>query len=219
MKKILTSLAVFAAFTVVSQAQLLLSVDFNAQYYNATEPGFTGIPYTTTYPTVLGAYTLTLTSDALNMGTGSSESDPVANAALWKDYIGAGDFGTLTMTIGGLTAGNTYTFTAWSWRGGLGSAQNVVYTPINGTGGTGGTITYESAAPDDLGDYSITRALTANGSGELVLTISAGSYNGTLVNGFELSAIPEPSAWLMVGLGVIGLAGLNRRRVRAVAVR
>lgn len=208
--KILTLLT-FIGLAAASQAQVLLSVDFNAQFYNQTQPGFTGLAYTTVYPVSIGDYTLTLTSTAPNMGTGSSNSNPVSDAALWKDFAAAGDSGTMTLTLDGLTPGDTYTFTAWSWRDGLGSTQNVVYTPISGTGGTGATITYTSTLPTALTDYDASMQLVANGSGQIVLTVSAGTFNGTVINGFQVSAVPEPSAAFMFGLGTAATFGLLRR--------
>lgn len=211
MKKLLLTVVATAGLSTAAHAQVLLSVDFNAQYYNQTEAGFNGIAYTTTYPTNLGSYSLNLTTDG-SMETGSSPTDPVSDAALWKDFAVTQNFGTFTMTISGFTPGASYDFTAWSWRDGLGTTQNVVYTPVNGTGGLAATATYMNAAPTSLSDYSVNMALTANGSGEIVVTLSAGTYNGTVINGFQVSAVPEPTTSALVAVGATGMLGMMRRR-------
>lgn len=212
MKKTFLSLLATLVLTAAAQAQVLLSVDFNAQFYNQTEPGFTGIPFNSTYPVAVGPYTVNLTSNQ-NRGTGSSPTNPVSDPQLWKDFAVTDNFGTLTLTISGLTAGETYNFEAWSWRDGLGSTQNVTYTPIAGTGGSAAVATYMSAAPTSLDDYNVEMAVTANLSGEIVVTISAGTFNGTVINGFEVSAVPvpEPSTLAFATVGV-ALTGLIRRR-------
>lgn len=211
MKKTLPALLAIVCLSTAAQAQVLLSVDFNSQFYNQTEPGFTGLAYTTTYPVAVGAYSVTLTSTQ-NLGTGNSPTNPVADAQLWKDFAVTDNFGTLTLTISGLAAGESYVFDAWSWRDGLGSTQNVLYTPVNGTGGVSDTATYLNAAPTSLSDYGVNMALTANGSGEISVTISAGTYNGTVINGFQVSAVPEPAATALFALGTAGMLGMMRRR-------
>jgi hypothetical protein len=211
MKKTLLTLLVTAGLCAAAHAQVLLSVDFNSQFYNQTEPGFTGLAYTTTYPVAVGIYTVNLTSNQ-NVGTGNSPTNPVSDAQLWKDFAVTDNFGTFTLTISGLTAGESYVFDAWSWRDGLGSTQNVLYTPVNGTGGVADTATYLSAAPTSLSDYSVNMALTANGSGEVSVTISAGTYNGTVINGFQLSAVPEPATTALFAIGAAGMLGMVRRR-------
>jgi hypothetical protein len=211
MKKTLLSLLAIVGLSAAAHAQVLLSVDFNAQFYNQTEPGFTGLPFTTSYPVAVGAYTVNLTSNQ-SLGTGSSPTNPVADAQLWKDFVVTDNFGTITLTISGLTAGESYTFEAWSWRDGLATPQNVTYTPINGTGGIADIASYTAAAPTSLSDSSVDMALTANGSGEIVLTVTAGTYNGTIINGFQVSAVPEPATTALFTIGAAGMLGMLRRR-------
>lgn len=211
MKKALLSLLAIAGLCTAAHAQVLLSVDFNAQFYNQTQPGFTGLAYTTSYPVSVTPYTVTLTSTQ-NLGTGSSPTNPVSDAALWKDFVVTDNFGTFTLTLSGFTPGTTYNFEAWSWRDGLGTTQNVVYTPINGTTGLADTASYSTAAPTSLSESSVDMVLTANGSGEIVVSISAGTYNGTVINGFEVSAVPEPATTALFTIGAAGMLGMLRRR-------
>jgi len=90
---------------------------------------------------------------------------------------------------------------------------DVTIDSVAGSGGTAFSLAVLDSQGNALGvgqgGYSLltldwTPAATAGASG----TLATGSYNANLVN---VTAVPEPSGWLMLGAGV-ALLGLVRRR-------
>jgi hypothetical protein len=131
-----------------------------------------------------------------------------------------------TMTIGGLSSspGVTYdliVYSDWAWKGdewlpvtqtvGSGLTGTVYLDQIStGTNGTvPGLVEDTNLAQNGAteGNWLRIKALTPDGSGNLAF--SMGGRNSAF-NGFQLVQIPEPSAALLGGLGVLAL--LRRRR-------
>ena len=129
------------------------------------------------------------------------------------------------MVIGGLSSSKTYdliVYSDWFWPG----AANLPLTQTTGTGlsgtaylnniagggfGTAAPLTEDTAfglADGTEGNWMRLNGLTPDGSGNLGFSMSG---TNAAFNGFQLvEAIPEPSAALLGGLGVLAL--LRRRR-------
>ncbi len=139
--------------------------------------------------------------------------------------------GTATMTIGGLTIGQTY---------------NLYLYGTNGGGGGGGQFTVNGGSPQfTTGDYNTgafggyslgnnytlftATAMNVGGIGELVVTVAGpgnvSNFPGNsptspyypggqlgILDGFQLQAVPEPASWTLLGIGAVLLLVIGRRR-------
>jgi len=166
---------------------------------------------TTTSPVTVGSTTLS-TSETFTstLGAGSSSDPFVSLSAPYRTMLGQsvyvnGSTGTMTLTLDGLTAGYTYLFQVWAnvsnnvnLRHTTVTAGNVVDLDANTTDAAGG-----------IGQFAI-GTFTADAESQLV----AFSGQSPPLSGFQLrvAAIPEPSTWVLVGLGFLGVMTLRRRR-------
>jgi hypothetical protein len=121
----------------------------------------------------------------------------------------------LNLSIQGITPNTPYNLKLWSYN-----AENVFYPtptqfgPLGGsnTTGTSGSVTqFATPLPTSLNDYSTTIVVSSTTSTLDIHAASTANYGGTRMNGFELSAVPEPSAILLGAVGMaIAAAGCRR---------
>jgi hypothetical protein len=124
----------------------------------------------------------------------------------------------LNLSIQGVTPNTQYLLKLWSYN-----AENVFYsTPTefgpragSNTSGTSGSVTqFATPLPTTLDDYSTTIMVSSTTDTLDIHAVSTDNYGGTRMNGFELSAIPEPSAILLGAVGVVIAAAGYRRTAR-----
>jgi hypothetical protein len=191
------------ALTATSSNAALLSVDFGS--LTKVETGFVGQDsLNATHSTTAGNITVNISGQQglFNFASGGT------NADLFDDfYFKNGGAMTLTLSGPGISASTDYDLTFWAFYGA--EARNTTIAGASGTTGTTlGPIAFDNP-PTSLSDNDASGTFTSDGSGNLTFTIG-GTNNRPALNGFTLTAIPEPSAATLLALG--GLALIRRRR-------
>ncbi len=114
----------------------------------------------------------------------------------------------LVLSIGGLIAGQTYQFEWWC---DFSDFNANVGHPIT-TATAGNTVTLDSNTTSMLGGRGQFATGTFVADGTLTQSIAFTSANNVLVDAFQLRAIPEPSTWALLGLGLPALLAFRRSR-------
>jgi len=152
-----------------------------------------------------------------NASTGDVDFDTLTGSHTWD---GGKDSSTITLT--GLTDGQVYTFQGFfvDNRGCCDSRQVVLG---DNSGGTPSAPVARSPGLPTLGGNTIFGTFTADNTGMQEVTVSTsdptlndGSLNNGFITGYVLSegvvtAIPEPTSAVLVGLAVVGGLGVARR--------
>ena len=208
--KILCTLSLLVISTGTLQASDLLSVDFNTAS-SPTQAGFAGQSATSfTHSTASGALTVTISSQQGNFdrGVGPTKTHGT-NTDLYRDFF-FDNSNNITITLSGpaISASTDYIMTFYAYD----EAENR-NTSFIATGDTTGATLGPVNAPADsditsLGQFAVTGTFNSGASG--VLTFNAAGPSRAVINGLEISAVPEPSTTALLGLG--GLALILRRR-------
>jgi hypothetical protein len=202
--KYINTLAAIAglALTASSANAALLAVDIGT---GAVESGFVGqATGNVTHATTAGNVTVDISGEQgffTYVGGGT-------NAALFDDFVFRNG-GTITLELSGpgISANTAYDMTFWAYYGA--QARD---TTIAGSAGTTGTtlgpIAFDNPTTS-LSDNDASGTFTSDGTGTLTFAVS-GSASRPALNGFTITAVPEPSTTALLGLG--GLALILRRR-------
>lgn len=193
--------------------------------FNMNGPAVTvnGVPFASwTFPfmattTSMGNFTITESPGHLLAQSTSSNSAPFTGLSsnyqtLLGTAVSTDDNNTLTLTITGLTLGQTYEFQWWlnasQYAGGSPGFRTTASAPLNVTlddnttnqfGGVGQTVAGTFFAGD------VTEVITFNG---------ADSTQAPTINAFQLRAVPEPSTLALLACGGILISSPLVRRPR-----
>jgi hypothetical protein len=191
------------ALATTSANAALLAVDFGG---SNVESGFVGQSATSfTHTTTAGDITVGISGQqglftfTTNTGT--------AHTNLFQDFFFKNG-GTITMTLTGpgISANTEYDMTFWALY--AAEARNTTINATVGTGPSLGPIAYE-INPTSLSQNAASGTFTSDSNGDLTFAVS-GTNSRPALNGFTITAVPEPSTTALLGLG--GLALILRRR-------
>lgn len=224
------ALALFLLVPGMASAGPVLAVDFGRNLGNnpgtpsPVQAGFNGMagnfPESSgSTSAAFGPYTVSLAfdpyhgSDYTRVGfedtaASSAAIDPSIRA-LYEDAainnLDLDDGSGITLSIAGVTPNAQYSVKLWSYN-----ADNVFYatptlfSPVGTTAGTSGSVTqFALPLPTTLDDYSTTIQVSSTTTTLSIHAASTANYGGTRLNGFQLSAVPEPSTALLVALAVV----------------
>lgn len=220
-KILLIALTAFA-----SQLSAQIVVDFNDEGSLLTESGFLGVDSANGNISnlaigdgiSLSAVGYSNTGGRLRNSTGLTSA-----VSFFRDGFSANNASgkEADFTFSGLIANISYEFTFWTWDNEFNNT-NVTVEFFETTGDANnsvGTVLLAGVKPASLSDASTTFTLISDNSGTITLdvfgydTVTPSSNKGVLVNGFSITAIPEPSVMAVAFvLGCFGLVYVRRSR-------
>jgi len=152
------------------------------------------------------------TSNDVGYGSGAFAALPSDYQELVMSGISTSfDFGIITLTLGGLTSGQTYAVQFWSndSSGGLAGVETEsVYTAGNAVELNGNTM----AEAGGVGQWVI-GTFTADSVTQIFTIQSSPTTTFPTLNAFQLRAIPEPTSGVLLGLGALVVYWQLRRRI------
>lgn len=178
-------------------------IGFDIQSGSNTQTGFTAV---TSFPASDGTVTLsvdTTPSGFRDRGI-STPIDGRPDAAILRDLAFWSTSNPITFTLSGLQANTEYSGKAWVFDKEAGNSGKI----IDFTTG-GGTITVTTSNLDASGNPYALANFTSSGSGTATIVMDhTGGAGGAVsfVNGFELTAVPEPASLALLGLGGLLMA-------------
>ena len=158
---------------------------------------------------------------------GSANGLP-ASSPLGGNFVaadGAYEVGAISQTLSGLTVGNAYTIGFW-WAGAQQSNRNGVNTEqwqVSFGSQTQSTAVVNNVSEGFTGWVFQTFNFIADGTSDVLSFLAIGTPSGeppfSLLAGVSVNPVPEPSTLVLMGVGLLGVGVIRRRRrARSVVV-
>lgn len=154
-----------------------------------------------------------------------SDTETPLNGVFSDFWLFRGNEGTAELALTGLTAGMEYAVTFYhndthiDPNPGFANPLNSSFTPSISAGASGisavpGIITNNNGDPASPNDFygSSVISFVADGSAVTVDLATSNTNNYLILNGLEVSAVPEPATLGLLGLAFGGLVMMRRRR-------
>lgn len=129
----------------------------------------------------------------------------------------------IDFSFSGLEANIDYEFTFWAWERQFSNDDVTVefYNTTDGGSTLIDSVDLVGVQPTSASDYSTNFTISSNATGEIsldvfgVTTSDPSSSEGVMINGFEITAIPEPGTFALIA-GVLGFGVVILRRRRHI---
>ncbi|MFA7343358.1 MAG: PEP-CTERM sorting domain-containing protein [Terrimicrobiaceae bacterium] len=142
---------------------------------------------------------------------------------LYRDFAFGGNTGADSFAFQiygpGLSANTAYNVTFYAYdndNSGTSTFTNRTGLNTGDAGTTLGTITwtggstFNSSTPESI--FSLTSTVTSDANGRLTFGVGASGVKGK-INGFEISAVPEPGTWALLAFSLTAVIVLRRRQI------
>lgn len=136
----------------------------------------------------------------------------VANNDMWRDFVFAYNSGAdsgMDILVSGLLANHMYSVDLWAFDEVSNGSRNMTWN------GKALNIP-NSPDPSSLSSQTVSFFALSDASGVLTLSGRVGSPEGAccnvFVNGFQVTSVPEPTAIVLMALGLFGLRLTSRKK-------
>jgi hypothetical protein len=167
---------------------------------------------------VAGAGTGATMSYSASGGVQSATSNTQPDPQLTNYYLYNNASGPIVISLDGLTPNQEYAMVLYVSSNDAGGGDRSLMGTVTGSGTTNFAATGDPQATFVTGFNIVTLTAMSDSTGALTITENDGPLNtsGEVdMNGLQIQAVPEPAPMAALGIGILGLLSVRRRRTRA----